>query len=150
MGWEPLPEEQTTLAQILAGNGFHTAAVVDTPFYVRGGMNYDRGFETFFMYSGQEGSGTRVQQRGHHESRDLVASWRNESDRNAPQTFTRAMRWLEQHYKEDFFLYIDTWDPHEPWDAPAYYTEPYLPGYEGGIVQPSVLANLWDIIPFIV
>ena len=145
MGWEPLPEEQTTLAQILAGNGFHTAAVVDTPFYVRGDMNYDRGFETFFMYPGQEGSGTRVQHKGHHESRDLVASWRYESDRNAPQTFTRAMRWLEQHYKEDFFLYIDTWDPHEPWDAPAYYTEPYLPGYDGGIVQP-IYAH-WQDVP---
>ena len=110
--------------------------MVDTPFYLRGGMNYDRGFETFFMYTGQEGSGTRVQRSGHHESRDLVASWRHESDRNAPQTFTRAMRWLERHYKEDFFLYVDTWDPHEPWDAPAYYTEQYLPGYNGEIVQP--------------
>ena len=38
-----------------------------------------------------------------------------------------AMQWLERHYKEDFFLYIDTWDPHEPWDAPAYYTELYWP-----------------------
>ena len=136
MGWEPLPESTTTLAQLLARSGFHTAAVVDTPFYVRGGMNYDRGFETFFMYTGQEGSGTRVPRRGHHESRDLVASWRYESDRNAPQTFTRAMRWLERHYKEDFFLYVDTWDPHEPWDAPAYYTEQYLPNYNGEIVQP--------------
>ena len=136
MGWEPLPESTTTLAQILARNGFHTAAIVDTPFYVREGMNYDRGFQTFFMYTGQEGSGTRVRGTGHHEARDLVASWRHESDRNAPQTFARAMRWLERHYKEDFFLYVDTWDPHEPWDAPAYYTEQYLPSYNGEIVQP--------------
>jgi arylsulfatase A-like enzyme len=41
------------------------------------------------------------------------------------------MEWLEGHYKEDFFLYIDAWDPHEPWDAPAYYTERYWPGYDG-------------------
>jgi arylsulfatase A-like enzyme len=46
------------------------------------------------------------------------------------------MRWLERHYKEDFFLYVDTWDPHEPWDAPDYYTEPYWPGYDGEVVQP--------------
>ena len=121
MGWEPLPEDEVTLAQILAENGYHTAAAVDTPFYIRGGMNYDRGYQTFFMHPGQEGSPTRVQQVGNHESRDIRESWRSESDHNAPQTFTNAMRWLERHYKEDFFLYIDTWDPHEPWEAPPYY-----------------------------
>ena len=136
MGWEPLPDGETTLAQILASRGFHTAAVVDTPFYIRGGMNYDRGFDTFFFHPGQEGSGTRVQQTGHHESRDIMASWRQEADRNAPQTFMGAMRWLERHYKEDFFLYVDTWDPHEPWDAPDYYTEPYWQGYDGEVIQP--------------
>ena len=47
-----------------------------------------------------------------------------------------AMRWLERHYKEDFFLYVDTWDPHEPWDAPEYYTERYWPSYDGEVIQP--------------
>ena len=136
MGWEPLPEEVPTLAQILAESGTHTAAVVDTPFYWRHGMNYDRGFETYFTVLGQEGSGTRVQQMGHHESRDVRTRWRLESDRNTPQTMTKAMEWLELHYKEEFFLYVDTWDPHEPWDAPPYYTELYLPDYDGEIVQP--------------
>ena len=136
MGWEPLPDEVVTLAQILADNGFHTAAMVDTPFYWRGGMNYDRGFQTYFSVQAQEGSVTRVQQFGHHESRDERERWRVESDRNTPRTVTRAMEWLELHYKEDFFLYIDTWDPHEPWDAPAYFTELYMPDYDGEVVQP--------------
>ncbi len=136
MGWEPLPDEVVTLAQILADNGFHTAAMVDTPFYWRGGMNYDRGFQTYFSVQAQEGSVTRVQQFGHHESRDERERWRVESDRNTPRTITRAMEWLELHYKEDFFLYIDTWDPHEPWDAPGYFTELYMPDYDGEVVQP--------------
>ena len=54
MGWEALPEGETTLAQILAQAGYHTAAVTDTPFYVRGRMNYDRGFQSFLMHSGQD------------------------------------------------------------------------------------------------
>ncbi len=136
MKWEPLPEEATTVTQLLSGQGFHTAASVDTPFYLRYGMNYDRGFQTFFTYQGQEGSATRYQQERGHESRDLRAWWRKESDHNAPQTITRAMNWLERHYKEDFFLYVDTWDPHEPWDAPSYYTELYLPGYDGELISP--------------
>ena len=136
MGWEPFGDEVTTLAQLLADQGVHTAAVVDTPFYWRHGFNYDRGFQTFFTVQGQEGSPTRVHRIGHHESRDVVAWWRKESDRNVAQTMSRAGDWLERHYKEQFFLYVDTWDPHEPWDAPPYYTELYMPDYDGELVQP--------------
>jgi arylsulfatase A-like enzyme len=46
------------------------------------------------------------------------------------------MEWLTLNYKEDFFLYIDTWDPHEPWNAPHYYTEPYWPDYDGDVIMP--------------
>ena len=136
MGWEPFDDGVMTLAEILADQGVHTAAVVDTPFYWRHGFNYDRGFQTFFTIQGQEGSNTRVQATGHHESRDVVAWWRKESDRSVARTMTRAGEWLERHYKEQFFLYVDTWDPHEPWDAPAYYTEQYMPDYDGEVVQP--------------
>jgi len=45
------------------------------------------------------------------------------------------MEWLERHHREDFFLYIDAWDPHEPWDAPGYYTELYWPDYDGETVD---------------
>ena len=136
IGWEPLPDEYVTLSQLLAEDGVHTAAMVDTPFYVRGGMNYDRGFQTFNMYTGQEGSVTRLLTNFHHESRDARDTWRFESDRNVAQTVTKAMHWLELHYKEEFFLYVDTWDPHEPWDAPNYYTELYMDGFDGEEVQP--------------
>ena len=52
MGWQPLPVGVTTLAEMLADRGFHTAASVDTPYYLRDGMNYDRGFQSFFMNPG--------------------------------------------------------------------------------------------------
>ena len=136
MGWEPFADDVKTLAQLLGEHGIHTAAVVDTPFYWRHGFNYDRGFQTFFTVQGQEGSPTRVQRIAHHESRDVVAWWRKESDRNVAQTMTRAGDWLERHYKDQFFLYVDTWDPHEPWDAPPYDTELYMPDYDGEVVQP--------------
>ena len=145
MGWEPLPGGVTTLAEILAGRGFHTAASVDTPYYLRDGMNYDRGFQSFFMNAGQDTLWSLIPEPGyHHEALDARAAWRSEADRNAPKTFTSAMRWLERHYKEEFFLYVDTWDPHEPWDAPSYYTEQYLPGYDGELVLP-VYGNWHDV-----
>ena len=169
MGWGPLPEGQVTLAQTLVQKGFTTAAAVDTPFYLRAGMNYDRGFQAFFMNQGQlmsgavdsesdmprstftSPAGAEGKERNasafsrRHESWDLKAAWRYESDHCAPQTFTLAMQWLERHYKEDFFLYIDTWDPHEPWDAPAYYTELYWPGYEGELIYPPY--GFWHETP---
>jgi arylsulfatase A-like enzyme len=52
-----------------------------------------------------------------------------------------AERWLEQHYKEKFFLYVDTWDPHEPWDPPAHYVEQYYEGYGG---QPIPHPCYWE------
>ncbi len=145
MGWSPLPSNVTTLAEILSAEGLHTAAVVDTPFYLRHGMNYDRGFRSFFMNTGQEGSGAKKLKDGRHESQDTRSAWRFESDYNAPQTFIKAMQWLEHHYKEDFFLYIDTWDPHEPWDAPGYYTEIYWPDYDGEVIEP--IYGFWQDVP---
>ena len=145
MGWEPLPDGAITLAELLASSGFHTAAMVDTPFYLRGGMNYDRGFQTFSMYTGQEGSQTRLLEWSHHESRDAREAWRFESDRNVAQTVARATEWLQLHYREDFYHYVDTWDPHEPWDAPPYYTEQYMPNYDGKVVQP--IYGRWQDTP---
>ena len=145
MGWEPLPAGVATLAEILAEQGLHTAASVDTPYYVRDGMNYDRGFQSFFMNSGQDTLWSLIPQPGYHnEALDVRDRWRNEADRNAPKTFMTAMQWLERHYKEDFFLYVDTWDPHEPWDAPSYYTELYMPDYDGELVLP-IYGNWHDM-----
>ncbi len=135
MGWEPMPDGMETLAELLAADGVHTAAMVDTPFYLRGGMNYDRGFQTFSMYPGQSLSDVEMLPTG-REAADTRAAWRFESDRNVAQTMIRAIHWLELHHEEEFFLYVDTWDPHEPWDAPAYYTEQYLPDYDGEIMRP--------------
>ena len=36
MGWEALPAGVTTLAEMLADRGLHTAASVDTPYYYKG------------------------------------------------------------------------------------------------------------------
>ena len=169
MGWGPLPAGQATLAQTLVQKGFTTAAAVDNPFYLRSEMNYDRGFQAFFVdpsqlmggyhwtedydkfpsmldyQEGKQGQQAGNEMSSHHESWDVRAAWRHESDHCAPQTLTLATQWLERHYKEDFFLFIDTWDPHEPWDAPAYYTELYWPGFDGETIYP--IYGRWQDTP---
>jgi arylsulfatase A-like enzyme len=130
MGWEPLPRHLMTLPEVLSGAGYLTMGVVDTPFYIRNGFGYDRGFDDFVWIRGQ-GDDTRP-----HERADARATWRSEEDRMVARTMTEAERWLERHYDERFFLYVDTWDPHEPWDAPDYYTASYREGYEGEQIYP--------------
>jgi arylsulfatase A-like enzyme len=130
MGWEPLPAGLPTLAGVLTGNGYLTAAVVDTPFFIRNGYAYDRGFDDFIWIRGQ-GDDTRP-----HERSDARLTWRGEEDRLVARTMTEAERWLERHYQERFFLYVDTWDPHEPWDAPDYYAALYKPDYDGRHIYP--------------
>lgn len=131
MGWEPLPRHLTTLPGVLSEAGYTTMGIVDTPFFVRNGFGYDRGFDDFVWVRGQ-GDDTRPQERA-----DMRSTWRSEEDRMVARTMTEAERWLERHHDENFFLYVDTWDPHEPWDAPDYYTAQYRKGYTGeGINYP--------------
>jgi arylsulfatase A-like enzyme len=131
MGWEPLPTHLPTLPGLLSEAGYLTMGVVDTPYFIRGGFGYDRGFDDFIWVRGQ-GDDTRP-----HERSDYRLTWREESDRLVAKTVTEAERWLERHHKEPFFLYVDTWDPHEPWDAPEYYTSLYEPDYDGRQLYPA-------------
>ena len=131
MGWEPLPHHLPTLPGLLSEAGYLTMGIVDTPFFVRNGFGYDRGFDDFVWVRGQ-GDDTRP-----HERSDYRKTWRSEDDRLVARTVTEAERWLERHYDEPFFLYVDTWDPHEPWDAPDYYNSLYRAGYGVRQIYPS-------------
>jgi arylsulfatase A-like enzyme len=46
------------------------------------------------------------------------------------------MQWLEENNPsvtgQPFFLCLDSFDPHEPWDPPRYYTDLYDPGFVPG------------------
>jgi len=64
----------------------------------------------------------------------------DETERRAARTMTAAHKWLEGQYggSEPFFLWVDTFDPHEPWDPPRYYIDQYDPGYEGDeLMEPA-------------
>ena len=58
---------------------------------------------------------------------------KDEKDWFAPQVFSRAIRWVQHDAShKNFFLMIDSFDPHELWDPPRYYTNLYDdPNYDG-------------------
>src|ERR671939_403219 len=59
MGWEPLPHRLPTLPGLLSEAGYPTMGVVDTPFFVRGGVGCDRGVGGFVWVRGP-GDGTKA------------------------------------------------------------------------------------------
>ncbi len=125
LGWAPLPSKEIVLPEILSRSGYTTIAVVDTPFFLRKGYGYDRGFRDFVWVPGQGSERPRI---------DFQRKY--EGDYCAPATMSMAEKMLERYHKEKFFLYVDTWDPHEPWDPPSWRVERYYPGYDGRIVNP--------------
>jgi arylsulfatase A-like enzyme len=131
LDWAPLPQSEITLAQQLSNTGYLTFGIADTPFLMRNGYGYDRGFQDFEWIRGQ---------RSGPEHDDVVMRRRSEQDYFAPMTLKGAVDWLERHHRQKFFLYIDTWDPHEPWDPPDYYVRSYYPAYAGERIAP----NYWD------
>jgi arylsulfatase A-like enzyme len=146
--WQPLPPNETVLAEVLSGAGITTFLVGDTYNLFRDGYYFDRGFTGFEWVRGN--GGDRWQTRPKEPllpadpeklfdiERYLKKYLRNasvrlrEDDYPCARTMRLAAEWLEANYREGpFFLHVDTFDPHEPWDPPRWYVDLYDPGYEG-------------------
>jgi len=149
-GWLPIPREQATLAETLEARGYQTMLVTDTYHQFHPPMDFNRGFDTYHWIRGQEkdhyrpilsASDEEIQERYllHGEAlkaRQYLANTRGretEEDWFAPRVFLRATEFLEAASKrEPFFLVVDNYDPHEPWDPPEKYTSLYYPEGYGG------------------
>ena len=68
-----------------------------------------------------------------------VSDWQGEEDHFAPRTCQAACDWLERNHDQgSFFLYLDAFDPHEPWDPPRKYVDLYESDYDGeSIIYPN-------------
>jgi len=153
-GWAPVPQDQVVLAEVLSAEGINTNIVTDTLHLYRAFYDFQRGFETFDYIRGQERdqyrpmmsvSDARVEAVTvpgnipdmRDKARQYLAntSHRNteEEDWFAPRVFASAGEYLG-HIKEaqPFFLLVDCFDPHEPWDPPRKYVDLYGdPDYSG-------------------
>lgn len=149
-GWGPIPEEQQTLAEFLGSQGYRCALVTDVYHMFKPSKNFHRGFQQWEWIRGQEMDAYRS---GPPVARDVVASHipvalqgtpafeqflesylRNnqgraaETDYATARVFSAAARWLfENQDADNFFLVVDSFDPHEPWDPPDYYRKLYDP-----------------------
>ena len=143
--WAPLPRDEIIISQILRQAGYVTMLIVDTPHMIRDAHYFDRGFDAWWWIRGQEHDRYMTNPPKDPEERQKalgrqylqnVSLRRFEEDYFVAKTMKSAIKWLELNYDqhEKFFLHIDTFDPHEPWDPPKWYADMYDPEWKGGEV----------------
>lgn len=154
-GWRPLSPDDVTLPNILRENGYTTSFFTDVYHYFKPGMNFHEGFNAWEWIRGQENdpyrSGPRnsVDPRHHmpehlwHDGKQTHRMFEscdermrqylmntigreNEEDYHCARTLRAAMTWLEQNMNNPpFMMFVDIFDPHEPWDAPPRFQNMY-------------------------
>lgn len=132
-----LPSKIRTLAEILKGHGFATAAFVSS-FSVDSRFGLGRGFDvyddTFQPQAPLKGAN---------------------AERRAEETFARFSRWLDNNSPDRFFVWVHYYDPHLPYDPPSPYREgspgrpydgeiAYMDHYVGAILERLKAKGLLD------
>lgn len=106
-----LPHSALTLAEVYQQNGFATASFIANG-YVSRAFGFDQGWDHYTNYI------------------------RERKNTNASNVFAEAAEWIEAHKDERFFAYVQTIDPHVPYDPPDDILRIYDPRTDyDGIVQ---------------
>lgn len=149
--WKELEPKDPHLAEVFQAAGYRTAAFSDTPF--NNGAHMDRGFDEFNHYpmgkclppiDGQPSLGAEdtylapgfpeKEYKYYPHTRTNRAYCLRKYGKYLPELMVDDVgQWLERNRNERFFLWIDSFNPHEPWDAPEPWRSMYGPpgGYEG-------------------
>jgi len=145
-GWGPLHREDVTFADVLAPTDYNTGLICDCYHFFKPDMNLHAGFKSWEWIRGQEADAWRS---GPIDAVDMpkilprrlrseraVQSLRkfclnnldahSEEDRVCARTIRAAMRWLGRNHRQGpFALWLEMFDPHEPWDPPQRFREMY-------------------------
>lgn len=139
--WCPLRSYDMHIAEVLQKKGFQTAAFSDSPF---SGEDMARGFQKFVWFP--EGKCHQsISEKKYGFPSCYYPPGISEKEKNFyPNTmnnrfyalekygkacpellFDKSIEWLETEAREPFFLWIDTFEPHEPWCPSAPYDTLY-------------------------
>ncbi len=150
--WRPwgsieLWEEPITAS--LRREGVITQLITDHPhLFETGGENYHTDFTAWDYERGHESDawksrpdpswlGTPTYGRGHTHYDNSRGYFRGEEDFPGPRTMQATARWLAEDAPvhrakgERFFLFVDEFDPHEPFDTPEEWATRYDDSWEG-------------------
>jgi arylsulfatase A-like enzyme len=148
--WQPLGKTDVTFAQVLGKRGFTTGFIVDTYHHFKPDYNFHRGFDSWHWVRGQETDRWKSGPKEMFDPKKHMPAhlWNERYDGNmrqylmntqdrkgekdyfCAQSCIAAMNWLEQNINsKPFMLWIDMFDPHEPWDAPPRFQKMYRDKY---------------------
>jgi arylsulfatase A-like enzyme len=142
-GWGAIEPCDVPVTRLLRGAGIRSHMETDHYHYFHvGGENYHTQFDTYQFHRGQEED--PWQSRSHPpEEPEHLGRWTEQYDMNreqftsadqypTPKTFLGAVDWLQRHEDtDDYFLWVEGFDPHEPFDCPAEYVDQYEEGWDG-------------------
>jgi arylsulfatase A-like enzyme len=139
------------MSELVRDRGFVPVLIHDTPMLGDDSYNYTRGFAGVLFQRGQHADRYNVDPidpplpAAPHKLKNLAATrlyLRNTADRVYERdwmhgrTLSTTFDWLERNRNRDnFVLWVDMWDPHEPFDAPTFDLECYAdPAFRGDAV----------------
>jgi arylsulfatase A-like enzyme len=137
--WGSIEIWEDPITYALSKAGVVSQLISDHPhLFETGGENYHVDFSAWDYQRGHEGDAWKTAADPSwagapmfgrkHMPYDKSRGWfRGEADFPGPRTMAAAARWLgENAGKHDrFFLFVDEFDPHEPFDTPAEYARLY-------------------------
>ena len=141
--WGPIEPYDDSMPELLKQHGVFTHLISDHQHYWEdGGATYHPRYSSAELIRGQEGDAWKCQVKdpevpagpGRFKRQDWVnrAYIREERDYPQAQTFSLGMEFLRQNAtEENWFLQIETFDPHEPFWAPQKYRDLYPHDYDG-------------------
>ncbi len=152
--WKNFESDEVPFAHRLYEQGICNMMITDVANGSTHGANMFKGFRYYLVNRGQEGDGywcdqdvelrfddvphalTRYHPDTYHRILINRTNRRIEDDYFSPKTFRLACEWLERNWRrDDFFLWVEAFDPHEPWDPPSYYIDRYDPDYNGRTIE---------------
>ncbi len=149
-GWGPLEPFDDSMPEILKQHGIYTHLATDHYHYFEeGGCDYHTRYNSWEFERGQEGDPWIADLRPRQDPQYLIdpysnpmrvqdivnRSWmRDEKDQPQPKTFAAGERFLRTNHDQDnWFLTIETFDPHEPYFTSQRYKDLYPHGYSGPV-----------------
>jgi len=143
--WGPLEPFDDSMPELLKEAGVYTHLVTDHQHYWEdGGATYHQRYESFEFSRGQEGDPWKAM-LGPVEIPDHIGGrpgsrqdWVNrsfmgrEEDQPQAQTFQNGLEFIRRNAGQDnWFLQIETFDPHEPFFTQPHYQDLYPHDYNG-------------------
>ncbi len=165
-GWHDLYNEDVTLGETLLEAGYLTALLSDIPHQQRPGRNFHRGFHVYQWIRGQEIDYYGTSPHKLLDVSDIVPDdylarfpalhsflsqykanrelWKQDGESLSQIVAETAIRWLKANFEQrPFYLHVEFFDPHEPWDPPRRFLEKYMPGAK----EPTYIEPPYATVP---